>query len=147
MENKYAASDVFGFIKTKIDVHTMGMYTMANLIREWGRKGVLRFRTDYDVDKFIAWCKLQKSLGKLDIVVIDYVQQLNVRGFDSSSNENLKLQEISKRLKAFVCVYDVIFYILIFSYFIIIHTKIPQNSKTIKLIPFNVILSPFTSAF
>lgn len=73
----------------------------ANLIREWGRKGVLRFRTDYDVDKFIAWCKLQKSLGKLDIVVIDYVQQLNVRGFDSSSNENLKLQEISKRLKAF----------------------------------------------
>ena len=53
------------------------------------------------MDKFIAWCKLQKSLGKLDIVVIDYVQQLDVRGFDSSSNENLKLQEISKRLKAF----------------------------------------------
>lgn len=73
----------------------------ANVIRDWGRKGLLRFRIDYDVDKFIAWCKLQKSLGKLDIVVIDYVQQLNVRGFDSSSNENLKLQEISKRLKAF----------------------------------------------
>lgn len=73
----------------------------ADIIRDWGRKGLLRFRVDYDVDKFIAWCKLQKSLGKLDIVVIDYVQQLNVRGFDSSSNENLKLQEISKRLKAF----------------------------------------------
>ena len=73
----------------------------AEIIRDWGRKGLLRFRVDYDVDKFIAWCKLQKSLGKLDIVVIDYVQQLNVRGFDSSNNENLKLQEISARLKAF----------------------------------------------
>lgn len=71
----------------------------ATTIRDWGRKGILRFRMDYDVDKFIAWCKLQKAMGKLDIVVIDYVQQLNIRGFDDA-NENAKLQEISKRLKA-----------------------------------------------
>ena len=78
----------------------------ATTIREWGRNGILRFRIDYDVDKFIAYCKLQKAMGKLDIVVIDYVQQLNIRGFDDS-NENAKLQAISKRLKAFALTQNV----------------------------------------
>ena len=50
MENKYAASDVFGFIKTKIDVHTMGMYTMANLIRECGYRVVI---ANNDIEKAI----------------------------------------------------------------------------------------------
>ena len=38
MENKVFSNDVFGFIKTKVDVHTMGIYTMANLLRDCGYK-------------------------------------------------------------------------------------------------------------
>lgn len=41
MENKVHSNDVFGFIKTKVDVHTMGIYTMANLLRDCGYKVVV----------------------------------------------------------------------------------------------------------
>lgn len=41
MENKVFSNDVFGFIKTKVDVHTMGIYTMANLLRDCGYKVVI----------------------------------------------------------------------------------------------------------
>lgn len=41
MENKVKLNDVFGFIKTKVDVHTMGIYTMANLLRDCGYKVVI----------------------------------------------------------------------------------------------------------
>ena len=32
---------VFGFVKPLVDVHTMGLYTMANLVRECGYKAVI----------------------------------------------------------------------------------------------------------
>lgn len=35
MDNSYS-KQVFGFIKPRIDVHTMGMYTIANLLRDCG---------------------------------------------------------------------------------------------------------------
>lgn len=41
MESRYYTDDVFGFVKTKVDVHTMGIYTMANLLRECGYKVVI----------------------------------------------------------------------------------------------------------
>lgn len=41
MENKFISKDVFGFVKTKVDVHTMGLYTMANLLRDCGYKVVI----------------------------------------------------------------------------------------------------------
>lgn len=41
MENKVISNDVFGFIKTKVDAHTMGIYTMANLLRDCGYKVVI----------------------------------------------------------------------------------------------------------
>ena len=41
MENKVISNDVFGFIKTKVDVHTMGIYTMANLLRDCGYKVII----------------------------------------------------------------------------------------------------------
>ena len=71
----------------------------AATIKKWDEDGIIKFREDYDVDKFIAWCKLQKSMGKLDVVVIDYIQQMTIRGVEG--NENSKLTEISKRLKNF----------------------------------------------
>lgn len=77
----------------------------ARTIKDWGQKGILRFRMDYDVDEFIAWCKIQKKMNKLDIVVIDYVQQLKIRGFEG--NENALLQAISTRLKELALTYNI----------------------------------------
>lgn len=41
MENKVHSEDVFGFIKPLVDVHTMGIYTIANLLRDCGYKVVM----------------------------------------------------------------------------------------------------------
>jgi len=41
MGNKVISSDVFGFVKTKIDVHTMGIYTISNLLRDCGYKVII----------------------------------------------------------------------------------------------------------
>lgn len=68
-------------------------------VKKWDEAGLLTFREDYDVDKFIAWCKLRRAMGKLDVVVVDYVQQMTIRGVDG--NENAKLTEISQRIKNF----------------------------------------------
>ena len=38
MKHKVISHDVFGFIKPLVDVHTMGMFTMANLLRDCGYK-------------------------------------------------------------------------------------------------------------
>ena len=35
---KHNSKDVFGFIKPLVDVHTMGIFTMANLLRDCGYK-------------------------------------------------------------------------------------------------------------
>jgi hypothetical protein len=41
MKYKVLFEDVFGFIKPRVDVHTMGLYTMANLLRDCGYKVVV----------------------------------------------------------------------------------------------------------
>lgn len=41
MEYKVSTTDVFGFVKPSVDVHTMGIYTMANLLRDCGYKVVI----------------------------------------------------------------------------------------------------------
>lgn len=41
MENKSLFNDIFGFIKPLVDVHTMGVYTIANLLRDCGYKVVM----------------------------------------------------------------------------------------------------------
>ena len=38
MKETIIRADVFGFIKPLVDVHTMGMFTMANLLRDCGYK-------------------------------------------------------------------------------------------------------------
>ena len=38
MKHNHSLTDVFGFIKPLVDVHTMGVYTMANLLRDCGYK-------------------------------------------------------------------------------------------------------------
>ena len=38
MKHNHSLNDVFGFVKPLVDVHTMGIYTMANLLRDCGYK-------------------------------------------------------------------------------------------------------------
>ena len=38
MKNRGISNDVFGFVKPLVDVHTMGIFTMANLLRDCGYK-------------------------------------------------------------------------------------------------------------
>lgn len=38
MKNRVISNDVFGFVKPLVDVHTMGIFTMANLLRDCGYK-------------------------------------------------------------------------------------------------------------
>lgn len=37
----FTTKDIFGFVKPVVDVHTMGVYTMANLLRDCGYKVIL----------------------------------------------------------------------------------------------------------
>lgn len=41
MKPKVISKDVFGFVKPLVDVHTMGIYTIANLLRDCGYKVVM----------------------------------------------------------------------------------------------------------
>ena len=41
MKHKVLSQDTFGFIKPLVDVHTMGLYTMANLLRDCGYKVII----------------------------------------------------------------------------------------------------------
>ena len=38
MATETSTSDIFGFMKPLVDVHTMGIFTMANLLRDCGYK-------------------------------------------------------------------------------------------------------------
>lgn len=38
MRHNHSLNDIFGFVKPLVDVHTMGVYTMANLLRDCGYK-------------------------------------------------------------------------------------------------------------
>ena len=41
MKFDISSEDIFGFIKPVVDVHTMGVYTIANLLRDCGYKVIV----------------------------------------------------------------------------------------------------------
>lgn len=57
-----------------------------------------------DVDKFKSWCIMRKSMGLLDVVAIDYIQQLTAKG--RFTNKNAELEYISAQLKDLATQYD-----------------------------------------
>ena len=50
MKHKVISNDVFGFIKPLVDVHTMGIFTMANLLRDCGYKVIV---ANDDIDEAV----------------------------------------------------------------------------------------------
>lgn len=70
-----------------------------NILDPWGDQHIFRIVTEYDVDHLKTKCTIAHAAGQLDILIIDYVQQLrcNARGINS---ENDRLTRISSTLKS-----------------------------------------------
>lgn len=76
-----------------------------NTLDRWAAENRFTMMTEPDVDVFVSWCIMRRAQGLLDIVCIDYVQQLQVRGRFSSENE--RLTAISAKLKNLAVQYGI----------------------------------------
>ena len=70
----------------------------AKLIR-WAEEGSLMVESEPSAERFAAWCRAMHSQGKLDVVVVDYVQLMTAAGKDC--NENDKITKVLAALKSF----------------------------------------------
>lgn len=68
-------------------------------IKDWYQSERFNLLTEYDVNQFKTWCTIRRAAGKLDIAVVDYAQQMRVRGSGSRS-ENDRLTQVSSVLKS-----------------------------------------------
>ena len=73
-------------------------------IDSWDVNGNFKCLHLNDVDKLKSWCIARRSMGQLDIVVIDYIQQLQAKG--RFANKNAELEYISAQLKDLATQYD-----------------------------------------
>lgn len=71
----------------------------------WDATHRLKMMTEPDVDVFVSWCIMRRAQGLLDVVCIDYVQQLQIRGRYNSDNE--RLTAISAKLKNLAVQYGI----------------------------------------
>jgi len=94
--------------RVAIDKAERGMASQEELqtIREkkdivdgWGDNGNFQVLCEYDVGKLKTWCTIAHAAGMLDIMIIDYVQQLRCYGTGNRS-ENDRLTAISSVLKS-----------------------------------------------
>ena len=76
MENNALSHDIFGFVKPLVDAHTMGIYTMANLLRECGYKVII---AKDDINEAIEHIKKVNNYSLLKRWVID--NRINHLGF------------------------------------------------------------------
>lgn len=68
MKHSASPNDVFGFIKPQVDVHTMGIYTIANLLRDCGYKVVV---ADDEIGEAIEDLKKINNYGLLKKWILD----------------------------------------------------------------------------
>lgn len=86
--------------KGKASLEELGRLREAKkTLDDWGDKHIFRIVTEYDVDHLKTKCTIAHAAGQLDILIIDYVQQLRctARGVNS---ENDRLTRISSTLKS-----------------------------------------------
>lgn len=69
------------------------------IVDKWGDNGNFKVLCEYDVGKLKTWCTIAHAAGMLDIIIIDYVQQLRCYGTGNRS-ENDRLTAISSTLKS-----------------------------------------------
>ncbi len=71
----------------------------------WAKDSRFTMITEPDIDVFVSWCIMRKAQGLLDIVCIDYVQQIQIRGRFNSEND--RITAISSKLKNLAVQYDI----------------------------------------
>ena len=76
MKETIIRADVFGFIKPLVDVHTMGMFTMANLLRDCGYKVYV---APDDVNQAAEDSQKLNNYGLVKKWIID--NHINILGF------------------------------------------------------------------
>lgn len=70
----------------------------------WDDESRFKILHKNNIDDFKAWCIMRKQQGLLDVVAVDYVQQLTASGRYSSTNE--RMEYISSQLKDLATQYD-----------------------------------------
>lgn len=68
MKHNITPNDVFGFIKPQVDVHTMGIYTIANLLRDCGYKVII---ADDEIGEAIEDLRKINNYGLLKKWILD----------------------------------------------------------------------------
>ncbi len=76
MKSKVVSQDVFGFVKPLVDIHTMGIYTIVNLLRDCGFKVVV---AKDDVNEAIENVQKLNNYSLLKKWIVD--NQINRIGF------------------------------------------------------------------
>ena len=71
----------------------------GSTISGWYRSGRFNILNEYDVNQFKTWCTIRHAAGKLDIAVVDYAQQMRIRG-SGNKTENDRLTQVSAVLKS-----------------------------------------------
>lgn len=70
----------------------------AEQIREYEKAGLLKWTVEFDVDKLKAWAEIRHKAGKLDILIIDYVQNFTHAGMSSEYEIATYASGVLKRL-------------------------------------------------
>lgn len=82
-----------------IPVEDQRIKAAGNEVKKWYATGRFNLLSEYDVNAFKTWCTIRHAAGKLDIAVVDYAQQLRIRGGGNKS-ENDRLTQVSAVLKS-----------------------------------------------
>lgn len=58
--------------------------TASNKISALAKAGLLTWTVEYDVDKLKSWAEIRHRAGKLDVLVVDFVQRFRAKGTEST---------------------------------------------------------------
>lgn len=70
----------------------------AKKVVEYERDGLLKWTVEYDVDKLKSWAEIRHRAGKLDILVIDFVQKFRQKGLTSEYEISTYASGVLKQL-------------------------------------------------
>lgn len=98
--NQLQSGEVFGFIKTNVDVHTLGLMTIANLVKDCGYKSIISPKdistAVTDIKKLNNISKIQRWIFDNGITRLGFSYRLDPKeGKDYFSNLYYRLREMS----------------------------------------------------
>ena len=61
----------------------------AKQLKRWDREGLYEIKSYHSINDFREWCYAKKATDKLDIVIVDYVQQFRIKNEGKAENDRL----------------------------------------------------------